>query len=187
MTVHIARSLGIHVLLPMMLPDPSAPANSRWNNSYAAPLRGCCRAFRSGDAPDMKSFSQMKVLGRRVRAGCRMAVLLLPMLMLFTGAQAQDFTYTTNNGTIAITGYTGPGGNVTIPSVITGLPVTVIGDRAFSSLASLTGITIPSSVTNIGDAAFGQCNLTNVIIPDSVTYLGDAAFFACTSLASLTI
>ena len=116
-----------------------------------------------------------------------MAVLLLPMLMLFTGAQAQDFTYTTNNGTITITGYTGPGGNVTIPSVITGLPVTVIGDRAFSSLASLTGITIPSSVTNIGDAAFGQCNLTNVIIPDSVTYLGDAAFFACTSLASLTI
>ena len=38
------------------------------------------------------------------------------------------YTYTTNNGTITITGYTGPGGAVTIPGTINGLPVTSIGD-----------------------------------------------------------
>src|ERR1051325_10680402 len=102
----------------------------------------------------MRSFPQMKSLARWVRAGCRMAVFSLPVLMPFTEAQAQDFTYTTNNGTITITGYTGPGGNVTIPSVITGLPVTVIGDKAFYFVTGLTGVNIPDSVTSIGDDGF---------------------------------
>ena len=31
-------------------------------------------------------------------------------------AQAADYIYETNNGTITITGYTGPGGGVTIPA-----------------------------------------------------------------------
>jgi hypothetical protein len=51
------------------------------------------------------------------------------MLMLLTlpaPLQAQ-FTYTTNNGAITITQYTGPGGAVVIPDTINGLPVTAIG------------------------------------------------------------
>ena len=40
--------------------------------------------------------------------------------------QAQDYTYTTNNGGITITGYTGPGGDVTIPDTINAYPVTSI-------------------------------------------------------------
>jgi hypothetical protein len=102
-----------------------------------------------------------------------------------------SFTYVTTNSAVSVVGYTGPGGNVTIPSTIVGLPVTSIGDSAFYSLSfvsALTGVTIPDSVTSIGDRAFRQCvNLTNVIIPDSVTYLGDEAFCACQSLASVTI
>ena len=62
--------------------------------------------------------------------------------------QAQ-FHYTTNNGTITITGYTGPGGLVIVPSTINGLPVTVIGDNSFSYCADLVGITIPNDVTRI--------------------------------------
>ncbi len=43
------------------------------------------------------------------------------------------YTYTTDNGMITITGYTGPGGAVTIPSTINFLPVTSIGNTwAFS-------------------------------------------------------
>ena len=84
-----------------------------------------------------------------------------------------QFTWTTNNGTITITGYTGPGGAVTIPSTINGLPVTSIGDRAFLNCYSLTSVTIGSSVTSIGDYAFYDCtSLTSVTIPDSVTNIG---------------
>ena len=65
-------------------------------------------------------------------------------------AATAQFTCITNNGTITITGYTGPGGAVTIPDVINGLPVTSIANSAFYHQPSLTGVTIPGSVTNIG-------------------------------------
>src|SRR5262249_3690290 len=50
------------------------------------------------------------------------------------------------------------------------------------------GVTIPNSVTNIGNGAFADCtNLTNVTIPNSVTSIGDYAFMDCTILTSVTI
>lgn len=50
-----------------------------------------------------------------------------------TPATAQpQYTYTTNNGTITITGYDCSGAVVSIPSTITGLPVTSIVDGAFA-------------------------------------------------------
>src|SRR5712672_3501673 len=52
--------------------------------------------------------------------------------------QAQDFSYTNTNGTITITGYTGPGGNVIIPGTIDGLPVTSIGVSALSFINNLS-------------------------------------------------
>src|ERR1039457_5758047 len=46
----------------------------------------------------------------------------------FTAATSPtEFNYTTNYGTVTITRYTGPGGDVTIPETINGLPVTAIG------------------------------------------------------------
>jgi len=59
--------------------------------------------------------------------------------------------------TITITGYTGSGGAVTIPSTTNGLPVTSIGDGAFYDCIRMTNITIPSSVTPIGASAFFYC------------------------------
>src|ERR1017187_4024891 len=113
--------------------------------------------------------------------------LLLPLLLLLAPqavVQAQ-FTFTTNNGAITITGYTGPGGVVTIPSTINFLPVTSIGGWAFYS-TSVTNILIPDNVTNIGDGAFFDCeSLTNVTIGDSVTNIGDGTFAFCSSLTSV--
>lgn len=117
---------------------------------------------------------------------------LLPLLFLLAlpvAVQAQ-FSYEIIDGTIAISGYTGPGGNVTIPSTcwINGLPVTIIGTSAFDSCQSLTSVTIPSSITNIWNSAFSDCfNLTNVTIPNSVTSIGDSAFYNCASLNSVII
>lgn len=98
-----------------------------------------------------------------------------------------SFSYTVTNGAVIIVSYSGPGGNVTIPSAIGGLPVVAIGNNAFSSTL-VTGAAIPDTVTSIGDLAFYQCtSLTNIIIPDSVTNLGDSAFCACVSAANLAI
>ena len=54
-------------------------------------------------------------------------------------------------------GYTGSGGDVTIPSTTNGRPVTAIGSYAFQLKTSLTSVTIPDSVTNIGTFTFYQC------------------------------
>lgn len=103
------------------------------------------------------------------------------------GPTVIPFTYTTNNGTITITGYTGSGGAVTIPAIINGYPVTSIGEGAFAA-SSLTSVMIPESVTSIGVQSFANCDsLTSVTIPNSVTTIGELAFGYCSSLTSETI
>jgi hypothetical protein len=124
----------------------------------------------------------------RYRAVCAARLLPLLLLMLPAVGQAQDYTYTINNGAITITGYYGYDSAVTIPSMIDGLPVTSIGTWAFEDCTSLTSITIPNSITSIGDGAFIMCfRLTNVTIGNSITSIGDEAFAGCYSLANVPI
>lgn len=130
---------------------------------------------------------------------------LLPIILLLAlpaALQAQDYTCTTNNGTLTITYYDGPGGVVIIPDTINGLPVTGIGDHAFYDIGSrdnylrrpvriplqLTSITIPNSVTSIGNEAFrSNTALTNVVMGDSVTNLGKRTFSDCYRLSNIKI
>lgn len=117
-------------------------------------------------------------------------LLLLPILLLTAPAAVRaQFTYTTNSdgASVTLTGYTGPGGNVTIPTNINGLTVVNIGTNAFYELTNLTSIMIPGSVTNIGWDAFWACvNLTNAIFSEGIADIGVDAFYG-TKLNNITI
>ena len=53
---------------------------------------------------------------------------------------------------------------------------------------AVTGLVIPSSVTNISEFAFsGSENLTTVTIPEGVRYIGYLAFSSCSNLTELTL
>ena len=70
--------------------------------------------------------------------------------------------YEVNVEGVTITDYTGTAESLTIPAAIGGIPVTGIGSAAFSGCGSLKNVTIPASVTEIGDQAFAGCSLTDV-------------------------
>jgi hypothetical protein len=114
---------------------------------------------------------------------------LLALLLVFPASVQAQFAYTTNNGTITITAYTGPGGAVDIPAAIDGLPVTSIGGWAFSYwyVSGVTSATIPDTVLTIGPYAFYYADLTSVSIGSNVTSIGDFAFAYCPSLTNVTI
>lgn len=73
--------------------------------------------------------------------------------------------------------------SVTIPQ-----SVTSIGDSAFSFCIALTEVTIPQSVTSIGDHAFGCCyGMHSFTIKDATTSIGEYAFFDCQNLETLSL
>ena len=64
----------------------------------------------------------------------------------------------------------------------------LIAENAFRSCTGMTSVTIPNSVTSIGNFAFLYCTgLTSFTIPNSVTSIGNDAFYKCTGLTSITI
>jgi len=102
-------------------------------------------------------------------------------------------------------------GDVIIPKTYRGLPVARICEMAFHDRDNITSVTIPDSVTSIGNRAFDDCtrltsvtignnvtsidyyaftgcrHLTSITIPDSVTSIGRGAFSYCQRLTSVTI
>jgi hypothetical protein len=125
---------------------------------------------------------------RKLMEVLRFRFAALTMVLALPAAVHGQFTYSTNNDAITITGYTSPGGAVTIPGTINGLPVTSIGGGAFLDNTNLTSVTIPDTVTNIGTHAFFNCStLTNVTIPGNLTTIVDWVFAGCTNLARVTI
>ena len=117
----------------------------------------------------------------------------------FVGIDDQNFyldyiKYTVEEGHLIVSGYdkVGFSGNAKIVAGITykGNSYEVLGIKnyAFYKCSRLTSLTIPSSVTSIGESAFEGCyGLTSLTIPSSVTSFGDFAFRSCSGLTSLTI
>ena len=110
-----------------------------------------------------------------------------------------DFKYTAHcdengNSYIQINQYIGNDTNIVIPDMIVineeNIPVKVIGNNLFQNNKSILSITIPDSVTTIGDYAFSGCSSLKTIIigkNSQLAIIGSYAFYNCTSLTSITI
>lgn len=73
--------------------------------------------------------------------------------------------------------------SITLPDT-----VTVIGNYAFSGCSGLVSFEIPDAVTSIGEGAFKGCTgLTALEIPDAVTSIGMEAFLNCTGFTSFEV
>ena len=146
-----------------------------------------------------------------------LAVAVVCFLTLPTQAQAANtddlyFVLSNDKESYSVTGCKySASGELVIPAIYNGKPVTQICNIAFRNCDSLTSVSIPDSVSSIGECAFQFCDnltsvnipynvteihsaafeectsLTSITIPDSVTTIGDYAFFNCTSLTSITI
>ena len=102
--------------------------------------------------------------------------------------------------------------DLVIPATYRELPVTAIGSKAFEYNRSFTSVSIPASVTTIGEYAFAHCSVTTVTfaansklttldeyafflssslqsiaLPDGVTTIGVAAFNGCNNITSISI
>ena len=63
-----------------------------------------------------------------------------------------------------------------------------IGDNAFEGCQQLSGLQLPSGVTEIGQAAFNGCRaLKEITIPNGVTELKTLTFGTCTSLQNIIL
>ncbi len=77
--------------------------------------------------------------------------------------------------------------DIIIPSTLRGRQVTKIGDMAFSD-KKIKSITLPDSLTEIGNNAFYMCNgLEEITIPSSVTKIDDNAFENCRNLKKINL
>jgi hypothetical protein len=98
----------------------------------------------------------------------------------------------TSIGDRAFDAYNNPSTDQTAPCNLTSVTipgtVTYIGQYAFNGCGSLASVTIPENVTIVKNHAFSGCaSLESVTIPNSVTELGDHAFIGCSGLESVTI
>ena len=95
------------------------------------------------------------------------------------------YEYTVEDGKVTITKYLGSEAEVIVPSEIEDKTVVAIGANAFAKNEALVKVTLPASVTSIGQSAFAMCTKLESINAENVETFGAYAFFQCSSLKAI--
>lgn len=116
-------------------------------------------------------------------------LLIIALFMILVPANAEDvhesgdFLYEIkSNGSATIAGYTGEQADIILPATIDGYTITAIGDEAFAceeKAGEAITITIPETVTSIGEKAFWNRNVRMINLPDKLETIGYGAFVGC--------
>ena len=129
--------------------------------------------------------NSVTTVGQKVFNNCPIEKATVPARILSYLPKESLKEVTVTNGSTSVSGLVQCSNltTVTLPD-----SVTIIGDNAFNNCKSLCNITIPNGVTSIGEHAFEGCSsLTKVTIPNSVTNIGGYAFTSCSNLTEITI
>lgn len=116
---------------------------------------------------------------RQVRKKTWIVTILAICLMLWTGTQITVyaagnhhtegyFEYSISGDSVTIESYFGSESEVVIPDHIAALPVTKIENSAFADAGTVTKITIPDTVTEIGDNVFADMKQLKEVVVQSV-------------------
>ena len=116
---------------------------------------------------------------------CTMCKRLFKEDIIISGNKKLEFELL-SNGTYEVVGIgTCADGAIVIPSTYQGIPVTSIGKSAFINQKSIYSITIPKSITNIGESAFEGCyslieicNKSSIKIQRGSTKNGHIGYYA---------
>ncbi|SCJ51085.1 Endo-1%2C4-beta-xylanase A precursor [uncultured Flavonifractor sp.] len=140
----------------------------------------------------------MKKRALSLLLACALALSLMPAAMAAeTGTvQVGPYLFTLrSDGTATLTRYDESLADSTyadIPASVTDgngqeYPVTFISPKAFED-APITGVTIPDSVTSLGESSFAYCNsLSDVKLSENLIYINELAFASCDALREITI
>ena len=91
----------------------------------------------------------------------------------------QEFTYKQiEDGTYAVSSYTGDEAEVVIPPYLG--PITILTDKLFAGHSEITSVTIPDTVTDMGEFLFDGCTeLRSIQLPSALERLWGLTFVRC--------
>ena len=131
----------------------------------------------------------------------KLFLLAIAIIAAGLSSAATDFTYTyegsklkyttINDSTCSVVGFCYLIEDLKIPEKVTykdiSYTVTAVENATFERL-DLTSVTLPNSLTSIGNEAFFRCShLRSLKLPNSLTSIGIYAFYQCSDLTSVTL
>ena len=171
MTLEIGES---ETLTATILPNNATDKTVTWTSSdqaVATIANGKITAIGSGNATITATTSNGKT------ATCTVTV----------SDPYADFSFIISGNGYALTGYSGTDTEVTVPAEYMGKAVTIINSSAFYDCSFITKISLPNTIKEIGNSAFGYCTALKTIEIPACTRILDSVFIGCISLEEVTL